>query len=70
VRCISTATNYFFAMEQALAADARAHAATTTRPAYELGSGYPVAFTVEDLQGFVDGPQSRTASRWRSTEDH
>ena len=52
-----TATNYFFAME----ADASqpmlelTHNHDQTEP-YDLGNGYShVAFTVEDLQGFVDG---------------
>ena len=52
-----TATNYFFAME----ADASqpmlelTHNHDQSEP-YDLGNGYShVAFTVEDLQGFVDG---------------
>jgi len=64
-----TATNYFFAMEAAprsRCSSSRNHDQTAS----ELGSGYPVAFTVEDLQGFVDGAQSRTASGGARTEDH
>ena len=52
-----TATNYFLAME----ADASqpmlelTHNHDQSEP-YDLGNGYShVAFTVEDLQGFVDG---------------
>jgi len=32
-----------------------------------IGSGYPVAFTVEDLQGFVDGSSKQDGVRWRSS---